>query len=131
MTNEMRLRIDFLELYLSNIVRKKCWTDIRDFRDLFICINRMLQVLLEHKLGKQYPSFKPKKFGLCPVAQSLLFEASHASFVLYTMCPDLNDTYLSLLYRICCYVLPKIRLISLPDASLEHDLLNCIYMQNV
>ena len=127
----MHLRIDFLEFYLSDIVRRKSWTDIRTFRDLFICVNRMLQVLLQHKLGKQYPSFKPKKFGLCPVAQSLLFEASHAAFVLYTMCPDLNETYLSLLYRICSYVLPKIRLIRLPDASSEYDLMNCIAMQNL
>ena len=45
MTNKMRLRFDFLEIYLSNIVQKKAWEDISYFRDLCLCCNCMLKVL--------------------------------------------------------------------------------------
>ena len=88
----------------------------------------MLKVLLEHHMGKQYPSFKLQKFGLCPQAKSLLFEASHASFLLYYMCEEMDEKHLSLLYRICSYILQKIRLISLPDTSSDNELWNCIDM---
>ena len=91
MMNEMRLRFDFLEIYLSNIFQKKAWEDISYFRDLCLCCNCMLKVLLEHHMGKQYPSFKLQKFGLCSQVKSLLFEASHASFLLYYMCEEMDE----------------------------------------
>ena len=131
MMNEMRLRFDFLEIYLSNIVQKKAWEDISYFRDLCLCCNHMLKVLLEHHMGKKYPSFKLQQFGLCPQVKSLLFEASHASFLLYYMCEEMDEKQLSLLYRICSYILPKIRLISLPNTSSDNELRNCIDMQKM
>ena len=130
MANEMRLRFYYFEVYLLRIVQKKAWEDIRYFWDLCICCNRMMNILLEHNLRRDYPSFKPQKFGLCPQMQSFLYQACHASFLLHFMCCDMEEKYLSLLYRICSYILLKIRLISLPDSS-ENELRNSIDMQNM
>ena len=103
MTNEMILRFDFLEIYLSNIVQKKAWEDISYFRDLCLCCNCMLKVLLEHHMGKEYPSFKLQKFGLCPQAKSLLFQASHAS-VLYYMCEEMDKKHFSSVQDLLLYI---------------------------
>ena len=130
LANEMRLRLHFLGVPLEHFKRKKAWSDMRLLRDICNCAQKMLKVFVETKLMKEYVSINPQRFGLVSLTESILEEISYASFVIHSMCDTMSAPNLCLLYRVCLYVVPKLKIIGQPTLEDEMILRDFIDMQH-
>ena len=129
LANELRLRIDFVLDALEHAKKKKNWEEIRFIRDLFRSTNRLFTVLIADKMKLDYKIFPPKHVALYAQAISALEEADFSSFRMYNAVSDMTTTELSLMYRICVYLIPKINLVALPTEECYTCLKNLIDMQ--
>ena len=130
LANEMRLRIFFLETTFEHFQKKKAWVEIRFLRDICLCCKKMLKVFIEDKLRLQYVCIQPKKFALISITRALLNEVGYGAFMIHFHCDTMDMSNVCLLYRVCQYVLPKVKAIGQPTLEDEETLKDVIEMQH-
>ena len=130
LANEMRLRLHFLGTPFDHFKVKKAWPEIRLLRDILLCCKKMLCVFIEEKLNLQYFSSPPERFAVVSIAETLLNELSYTAFQIHHRCEEMDMQNLCLLYRVCLYVLPKLKVIGQPTLTDETILRDFIEMQH-
>ena len=130
LANEMRLRIFFLETTFEHFQKKKAWVEIRFLRDICLCCKKMLKVFIEDKLRLQYVCIQPQKFSLISITRALLNEVGYGAFIIHFHCDTMDMSNVCLLYRVCQYVLPKVKAIGQPTLEDEETLKDVIEMQH-
>ena len=130
LANEMRLRLHFLGTPFNHFKVKKAWPEIRLLQDILLCCKKMLRVFIEEKLHLQYFSLPPKWFAVVSVTETLLNEPGYAAFQIHYRCDEMDIQNLCLLYRVCLYMLPKLKVIGQPTLTDEIILRDFIEMQH-